>query len=428
MEALRAAVRELSARPVDPGPGLDSDVVELRRLIDALEGIWTGWVGVLDGSGSLDPEVSTGAFLRSACRLAPGAARSRVVLARRLAERPVVAAAAAEGALSVDHARLVTTALAELADVAGAEVASGAEAPLIEAARRCDPGRLRREIAHARHALTPDAAVDDAQRLHEQRRFDVATTFDGAVHVQGLLDPEAGELLLTALAPLSGRDGPEDPRSPGQRRADALVELCRTALSGGAVPELGGERPHLTVIVPAATLDRRAGARAADTGWGAVLPGETARRIACDASVTRVTVADTPRTGAAASGVAPIGVGPSASAGAARVVTIGESQPLDVGRRTRVIPPAIRTALAVRDRGCVHPDCEQPPQWTDAHHIVHWADGGPTSLENLVLLCRRHHRAVHEGRQRVERTPTGTWRLTRTPGPPVHGPAPPAAA
>ena len=416
MEALRAAVRELAARPVDPGPGLDGDVVELRRLIDALEGIWTGWVGTLDGFGSLDPDVSTGAFLRSACRLAPGAARSRVVLARRLAERPVVAAAAAEGALSVDPAGVVTTARAGRAAAAGAGGAGGGAPPLVEAARRVDPGRLRREIAHARHALTPDAAVDDAQRLHEQRRIDIATTFDGAVHVQGLLDPEAGELLLTALAPLSGRDGLEDPRSPGQRRADALVELCRTALSTGAVPELGGERPHLTVIVPAATLDRRPGARAADTGWGAALPAETARRIACDASITRVTVA--PTTGAVSTG----------GAGAARVVTAGESQPLDVGRRTRVIPPAIRTALAVRDRGCVHPDCDQPPQWTDAHHVVHWADGGPTSLDNLVLLCRRHHRAVHEGRQRVERTPTGTWQLIRTFDPPVRGTAPPAAA
>jgi Domain of unknown function (DUF222)/HNH endonuclease len=388
LEALRHAVQELRARPADAGPGLDADIVELRRLIDALEGIWTGWVGSLDGSGSLGPDIGTGAWLRAACRMAPGAARSRVVLARRMAERPAVAAAALDGELSVDHARLVTTALAELADAAGEDVAADAEAPLVDAARRCDSGRLRREIAHARHALAPEAAVADAERLHERRRFDVATTFDGAVHVDGLLDPEAGELLLAALAPLSGRTGPDDDRTPGQRRADGLAELCRAGLAGGAIPELGRERPHLTVVVPAATLDRRPGARAADAGWGAVLTGEAARRIACDSSVTRV-------------------------------VTTGDSQPLDVGRRTRVIPPAIRTALAVRDRGCVHPDCDRPPQWTDAHHAVHWAEGGPTSLDNLVLLCRRHHRAVHEGRQHLERGPAGAWQLARAPDPPL---------
>ena len=80
-----------------------------------------------------------------------------------------------------------------------------------------------------------------------------------------------------------------------------------------------------------------------------------------------------------------------------RVLTDGPSQPLDVGRRTRTIPPAIRRALVVRDGGCRAGGCDRPPAWTDAHHLRHWADGGPTTLDNLVLLCRRHHRLVHEG-------------------------------
>ena len=111
---------------------------------------------------------------------------------------------------------------------------------------------------------------------------------------------------------------------------------------------------------------------------GAVLGARAGRRLACDAAVTRVVI------------------GP-------------DSQPLDVGRRTRVVPAAIRTALTVRDRGCVFPGCDRPPTWTDAHHIVHWADGGPTSLDNLVLLCRTHHRTVHEGQWELGRDPGGRW-------------------
>ena len=93
---------------------------------------------------------------------------------------------------------------------------------------------------------------------------------------------------------------------------------------------------------------------------------ETARRIACDAGVSRV-------------------------------LTKGDSEILDVGRTTRSVPAALRRALALRDKGCTHPGCTRPHHWCDAHHIVHWADGGETSLANLVLLCRRHHRMAHEG-------------------------------
>lgn len=93
---------------------------------------------------------------------------------------------------------------------------------------------------------------------------------------------------------------------------------------------------------------------------------ELARTIACDASVMRVMLG-------------------------------GRSEPLDVGRRTPVVPPALRRAVIVRDRGCRFPGCDRPHTWCDAHHVVHWADGGPTSLPNLLLLCRRHHRLVHHG-------------------------------
>jgi hypothetical protein len=92
---------------------------------------------------------------------------------------------------------------------------------------------------------------------------------------------------------------------------------------------------------------------------------EIARQLACDASIMRV-------------------------------VMSAASEPLDVGRRTPVVPASLRRALVVRDGHCRFPGCDRPPAWSDAHHVHHWADGGPTALSNLVLLCRRHHRLVHE--------------------------------
>ncbi|MEE9299212.1 MAG: HNH endonuclease signature motif containing protein, partial [Acidimicrobiia bacterium] len=105
---------------------------------------------------------------------------------------------------------------------------------------------------------------------------------------------------------------------------------------------------------------------------GTVITPDTARRVACDASISRV-------------------------------VTRGESEILDVGRTTRTIPAAIRKALIIRDRHCQHRGCDRPHRWCDAHHITHWAHGGPTSLDNLTLLCRRHHRAAHQDDQAVAR-------------------------
>jgi len=364
---------------------LGAELVGLRRLLDAAEARWLRMLAAFDrrGAGAGAGAVTTGAWLRSACRMSPGAAAERVAVARRLEGMPVLAGALGAGEVSYPHARLIARAVEELAAVAGAGPAAAVEAPLVAAARVVDPCRLRREIEHARHAISPDSAVSEAERAHARRRLSVSETVDGVVVLDGVLDPEGGAVLLSALAPLAVPAGPDDGRTARQRRADGLVELCRRHLDRGDLPETGGERPHLTVLVDVETLERHRPARAAELAWAGPVCGETARRLACDASITRV-------------------------------ITAGRSEPLDVGRRTRVVPPAIRTALAVRDGGCTFPGCDRPPVWTDAHHLQHWADGGPTSLNNLILLCRRHHRAVHEG----------AWR----PRPRGRLPAPPRAA
>ncbi len=159
-----------------------------------------------------------------------------------------------------------------------------------------------------------------------------------------------------------------------------------------------GQRPHLTLTVSAETLRSGAGAPpgaeappAELRGVGPIHP-ETARRLACDAVRTVVTVAPVADASMSAGGVDRGQEGGGISTGAL---------PLSVGRATRTVPAHLRKALHLRDQGCRFPGCDRPPAWTDGHHIIHWADGGPTELANLVSLCRRHHRAVHEQGWRI---------------------------
>jgi hypothetical protein len=228
----------------------------------------------------------------------------------------------------------------------------------------------------------PDGVLSDVNRAHDRRWFTAARTLDGMVNLDGLLDPQAGATLLTVLAAASVPTGPEDIRNAGQRRADALTELCRQALDHGQVAASGGIAPHLLVTTSLETLHSGPDAKGQDSAnleWIGAIPPETARRLACDATLSRVLVDP-------------------------------EGLPLDIGRATRVVPPAIRSALVVRDGGCVSDCCDRPPAWTEAHHIQHWIDGGKTALDNLVLLCRSHHRKIHEERWTLSRL-NGRWQL-----------------
>ncbi|MBI2238934.1 MAG: DUF222 domain-containing protein, partial [Actinobacteria bacterium] len=150
---------------------------------------------------------------------------------------------------------------------------------------------------------------------------------------------------------------------------------------------------HVTVILDLESLEGRVGAPCEFDDAGPISP-ETARRWACDSSV-------------------------------ARVITRGRSEPLDAGRRTPVVPAALRRAVVVRDGGCRFPGCDRPHGWCDAHHVRHWADGGETALPNLILLCRPHHRLVHHG-FRVD-VVDGRPRFFRPDGSPLHDRAPPPA-
>lgn len=385
MSGLASAIDELSMQDAQllPDTALGSDLVEMRRQIDRLEAQWLRRLQVFDarGGGEVDSFPSTASWLRASCRMTHTAAREAVLVARALQERLTGTAAAFEaGEVSYGHARV----LARETDALPTETLAEAEPTLLDTAREHDPAMTRRVAVHLRHVVDVVGAREVAELAHERRGLHASTTWDGMVAGDFLLDTETGALLLSALMPLAAPAGPDDRRSPAQRRADALGEMARLVLHGTALPELGGERPHLNVVVDLATLSQAPGAPAAEADWApGPLTGEAARRVACDAAVVRV-------------------------------ITDGPSQVLDVGRATRTIPPAIRRALAVRDGGCVFDGCDRPPAWTDAHHIVHWADGGPTCLDNLCLLCRRHHRLVHEQGWSITTDPGGRKRA----GPP----------
>jgi Domain of unknown function (DUF222)/HNH endonuclease len=420
-----------------PDAALADHVLVLRRFLDRLDGLWLQALATADARGAAGAEdgvqaASTAGWLRTRLRLSATSAHTKVRTARALFRGPLphTARALLNGEVSPDHA----TVLAQGTQHLPGQAVAKAEPVLVDAARRLDPPRLRRLVAHLQRAADPEAADQQADRQHERRGLWVSPTLDGMLAVDGLLDPEAGQTLLAALDPLARPANAEDARTGSQRRADALAELARRALEGGRLPQAGGVRPQLTVTVDLASLVGHPGGVGGATDLGP-LSSEACRRLACDGAVTRVLVSRPPTSGALGPCGGPLDLasrhldpGCDGCAGcggglpellqtamALLPPTLGgaPSQPLDVGRTTRVVQPAQRTALAVRDGGCVFPGCDRPVWWCEAHHLWHWVDGGPTDLANLVLVCRAHHRALHEGGWRLVRGPDG--RCTATP-------------
>ena len=380
---------------------LGADIIDMRREIDRLEAeclrrlhrFHAGRGAQSDGGGS------TVSWLRRCCGMTAKAAASRVHLARTLGELPAVLDSARAGRASFTN----VTMIAHLAGDVGVEQVRPYEDILVEAAETLEPDRMRFLTRTTRLGIDPDGVLADANHAHERRWLDCDETYGGVFILRGEFDAVGGALLKTAIDAMSHGMNRGEARSASERRADALVDMAATQLRCGDHRDVHGQRPHLTVTVSAETL--RAHTRNMDTlrsgadtlrsdalrghadlrpaelrGVGPIHP-ETARRIACDAVRTVVTVAPSYGGSAWMTGTPPV--------------------PLSVGRATRTIPAHIRTALVLRDQGCRFPGCDRPPAWTDGHHIIHWGDGGPTELENLVSLCRRHHRRVHEDGWRI---------------------------
>ena len=267
-------------------------VLVLRRLLDRLEGHWLAELAGVDARGAAGADQgvqapSTASWLRSRLRMGAAAASSAVRTARALFRGPLTATAQAvtDGDLSAAHAAVLAAGTQDLP----LHVTAEAEPVLVDAARRLDPPRLRRLLGHLRLVADPQSERDRAERRHQDRWVRLTPSFEGMVVIDGLLEPEAGQTLLAALEPLARPHSAQDDRSGGQRTADALAELARRQLEGGRLPQTGGVRPQLAVLVDLDSLQGRPGAVGGDTQAGALDP-EACRRLGCDGAVTRVLV------------------------------------------------------------------------------------------------------------------------------------------
>jgi hypothetical protein len=380
MGELRSAVDTLSA--TDPteldDAALGALLVEVSVQTDRLAALRARLTAAHDRRAAwrADGARSEKAWLAERCRLSPGEAGSRAEFARRLAALPQTSDAFVDGTINAAHARAAASVVRDLP----AEATGGLDQLVVERGATVDAGRLRAAVDDYAHRAAADSLAARERRAYRNRRVNVWRTPDGGVALDGRLDPLGGETVLTALAALAAPGDAGDDRTAEQRRADALVLLARRFLDEGALPQVGGQRPHVTVVVPLDTLQAEPDAPPAALDRLGSVSGEAARLLACDANITRV-------------------------------VTAGASQPLDLGRTTRVVTSGQRKALAVRDGGCI--GCRAPVAWCQAHHVRHWTDAGPTDLANLVLVCSGCHRGIHDHGWQPVRAPNGTWTVRK---------------
>jgi 5-methylcytosine-specific restriction endonuclease McrA len=317
-----------------------------------------------------------------------GAARERVRVARALGTLPLMAGALSRGELSYAKVRALTR-------VATRET----EAPLLNVGRAGTASHVERIVRGWRRVDRYAEARESAQQ-HSRRGLHIYHDEDGTVILRGRLTPEVGALLAKALeaagetlyqrrrkgeAGSRPADQATNPPPLAQQRADALALVAEAALHQGLDPGHPAEHYQVVVHVDAPVLSDadQPGQSVLETGTH--VSAETSQRLGCDA--TRVVMRHD-----------------------------ADGRITEVGARTRTIPPALRRALQHRDRGCRFPGCGVA--FGQGHHLRHWARGGPTTLSNLALLCRRHHRAVHEEGYGVDREPDGTLQFRRPDGRP----------
>ena len=356
---------------------LGDEIAELSAHLDAATARLLDLIREFDARGGWNNGFpSCAAWLTWRIGLAPGAAREHVRVARALGTLPLLAGALARGELSYAKVRALTRA-----------ATPETEDQLLAFGRAGTAEHVERLVRGWRR-MDRQAEAREAALQHASRALHVYPDSDGTVRIKGRLTPEVGALLVQALAAARetlyrrGREkDPEaDPPTMEQQQADALALLAETALHHGLDPGSAGERYQVVVHVDAEVLADADAPGQSVLEDGARVPAGTSQRLACDAS--RVVM----RHGR-------------------------DGRVVEVDARTRTIPPAIRRALHHRDRGCRFPGCGV--RFGQGHHIRHWAQGGPTTLSNLAMLCRRHHRAVHEEGYQVDRQPDGALRFRR---------------
>ena len=357
LEKLQVALAEFSAREERV------DLKGLRCVIDALEREFCLEARAVERSGEhqVAGNLSAISFIARGCGMSGSSVADRLCVAEQLESLPQVAAAIGSGEISYQACSV----LCHLREQLGEKRDLFVESEMLEHARTLTVFELRHLCRYARHVADPDGFAAEEEENFTRRRLHISRLADGMHVIDGVLDPLGGAALKSAIDALARRLGPDDERTPGQRRADCLVELAEHAMDEGRLPRRNGVRPHLTVTTTLEGLKNEVGVPPAELEHSLAVSTRTLARIACDATLSRVLLAGS-------------------------VVT-------DVGRATRVVSGATRRALRARDKGCRWPGCEREVGWVNAHHIEFWARGGQTKLHNLVLLCHFHHRMVHEG-------------------------------
>lgn len=372
--------------PDSPGPAALTELEQLEREICDLAAHlaagtcrWLLLVAEFDERGGWEQAgtLSCAHWLSWRVGIGLRTAREHVRVARALGGLPLLTEAFARGELSYSKMRALTR-------VATPQT----EADLLMIARHGTGAHIENLVRGYSGVLRANS--EEAMAAQQRQHLDCVWEDDGMLRVAGRLTAENGMLLLAALAqvpaePVAEAERDERP-TPGQQRAEALMAVVRGEAQQPA---------ELVVHVDAESLADEQLKGQCELEAGPVLAPETARRLGCDASVVRIIERD--------------------------------GKPLSVGRRRRTVPPALRRALRSRDGGCRFPGCTNT-KFLHAHHIRHWARGGPTDLDNLVQLCTRHHQLVHEGGYLVEPGADGRLSFRRPDGRPIPaaGPCTPA--
>jgi len=329
-------------------------------------------------------------WLNWKCGIGLGAAREKVRVARALEQLPRLAAAMSEGRVSYFKAREIT----RVADAANEDY-------LLNIALCGTASQVEETVRGYRRALDAEELTREATQQRDQNLW-FHTESDGSLVIRGRVPAEVGALFKRALeaaldslpipenVPAGTFSESEDLHRSRKRRVEALAVLAESFLAGGPKDLLGADRQQIVVHVDVETL-RHSHAGRCELEQGPAIAAETARRLACDCSVVRIVE------------------GP-------------KGEPLDVGRKTRSIPPGIRRALNARDKGCRFPGCCFK-RYVDGHHVKHWANGGETNLGNLVTLCRFHHRLVHDGQVVIQTLDDGAFRFVKPSGESFDSPA-----